>query len=274
MVRRANDIAVQVITTPESRGAARGAAVEVFETPKGLFPGLIAPVATVGWRGRAPAKRFRSSSSCPTCRWSSCWRCSAARLAYGLWSAVAASLLSFLAYNFFFIPPIYTFTVASPQELLSLLVFLAVAVFTGTLAGRVRDQTEAVRQRAQTFGIALRLFAQAGRAPRSSTTCFGPRRPICKRSPAAAVALLIPEDGRSSGSRVAWPPDVRTECGRNERRALGLRQERDRRLAHRYAADPRHAVPPACSPRAGRSASSASSRWRAASRRRPSSNAP
>ena len=67
---------------------------------------------------------------------------------FGLWSAIAASFLSFLGYNFFFIAPIYTFTIAKPEELLSLLVFLVVAVLTGSLAGRVHDQSEIVRERA------------------------------------------------------------------------------------------------------------------------------
>ena len=58
-------------------------------------------------------------------------------------SAVAAALFSFLAYNFFFIEPRFTFTVASAPELLSLFIFLLVAVLTGGLAGRVREQTVA-----------------------------------------------------------------------------------------------------------------------------------
>ena len=47
---------------------------------------------------------------------------------FGIWPAIFASILSFLVYNFFFIPPIYTFTIAEPYELLALLIFLVVAV--------------------------------------------------------------------------------------------------------------------------------------------------
>ena len=50
---------------------------------------------------------------------------------FGLRSAIMAALLSFFAYNFFFIEPIYTFTIADPPELFALLIFLAVAIFTG-----------------------------------------------------------------------------------------------------------------------------------------------
>ena len=65
----------------------------------------------------------------------------------GTTSAVAAAGLSFLAYNFFFIEPIYTFTIASPHELLALFFFLLVAVLTGGLAGRVREQSVAALSR-------------------------------------------------------------------------------------------------------------------------------
>ncbi len=83
----------------------------------------------------------------------------------GVGAAISAALISFLAYNFFFIPPIYTFTIAEPHELFALLIFLLVAVFTGGLAGRVRDQTDAARRRIATIqsliDIARKLSATA-----------------------------------------------------------------------------------------------------------------
>ena len=88
---------------------------------------------------------------------------------FGLWSAIGASLLSFLAYNFFFIDPRYTFTVAEPHELFSLLIFLAVAVATGTLAARLREQANATRERAEATQ-ALFDFSPSFPAPPSSTT--------------------------------------------------------------------------------------------------------
>jgi two-component system sensor histidine kinase KdpD len=66
---------------------------------------------------------------------------------YGVWSAIFSAVLSFLAYNFFFIEPLYTLTIASPHELLALLIFLLVAILTGGLAGRVREQSDAARRR-------------------------------------------------------------------------------------------------------------------------------
>ena len=42
-------------------------------------------------------------------------------VSFGVWSAIYASILSFLAFNFFFIEPLYTLTIAEPYELLSLI---------------------------------------------------------------------------------------------------------------------------------------------------------
>src|SRR5262249_32213054 len=59
---------------------------------------------------------------------------------FGIWPAVYASVLSFLTYNFFFIAPLHTFTIAEPFELFALVIFLAIAIMTSALAGRARDQ--------------------------------------------------------------------------------------------------------------------------------------
>lgn len=69
-------------------------------------------------------------------------------LSFGVWSALIASALSFLAYNFFFIDPRYTFTVAEPHELFALMIFLAVAAVTGWMAGRLKEQSQAIGERA------------------------------------------------------------------------------------------------------------------------------
>ena len=44
-------------------------------------------------------------------------------VSFGIWPAIYASVLSFLVYNFFFIEPLYTFTIAEPYELLALVIF-------------------------------------------------------------------------------------------------------------------------------------------------------
>jgi K+-sensing histidine kinase KdpD len=62
---------------------------------------------------------------------------------YGRWPALLAALFSTLAYNFFFFPPLYTFTIADPANVLTVFFFGFVAVVAGNLAARMRAQASA-----------------------------------------------------------------------------------------------------------------------------------
>ncbi len=67
----------------------------------------------------------------------------------GLRESVTASLASMLAYNFFFLPPVGTFTIADPQNWIALFVFLATAITASQLSASARrkaDEAEARRQ--------------------------------------------------------------------------------------------------------------------------------
>ncbi|HEX3942830.1 MAG TPA: DUF4118 domain-containing protein [Rhizomicrobium sp.] len=57
---------------------------------------------------------------------------------YGLWPALLACMASLLAYNFFFLPPLYTFTIADPSNIVTLFFFGAVALIASNLAAQVR----------------------------------------------------------------------------------------------------------------------------------------
>jgi two-component system sensor histidine kinase KdpD len=67
----------------------------------------------------------------------------------GLWPALYTVGLSLLVYNFFFTVPYMTFTVYHRTDILTLLFFVLVAVITGNLAGRVREQLVSIRQTAR-----------------------------------------------------------------------------------------------------------------------------
>ncbi len=55
-----------------------------------------------------------------------------------------------LAFNFFFLPPVHTFTIAAPENIVALFFFLLVAVIASNLTARVRSQAIVARQRAKT----------------------------------------------------------------------------------------------------------------------------
>jgi len=64
-------------------------------------------------------------------------------LGLGAGPAALAAVLSFVAYDFFLIPPYNTFTVANADHVLALFVYLGVAITTGQLVARVRERTDA-----------------------------------------------------------------------------------------------------------------------------------
>ncbi|HYJ12757.1 MAG TPA: DUF4118 domain-containing protein, partial [Thermomicrobiales bacterium] len=69
----------------------------------------------------------------------------------GSGAAVVAALMSFLVFNFFLIPPFYTFAIDRPDHVLTLVVYLSIAMVTGNLAARLRTRTEiAVREQRRT----------------------------------------------------------------------------------------------------------------------------
>lgn len=66
--------------------------------------------------------------------------------------AYFAAALAFVVYNIYLVEPRFTFELVSPEDVLVLVVFGAVAVLTGRLAGRVRDEAKRTESRARTTG--------------------------------------------------------------------------------------------------------------------------
>jgi len=84
---------------------------------------------------------------------------------YGLWPAVATSLLSVLVYDLLFTAPRFALAVADPQEWLSLLLFLVVAVVIARLAAlqadRAADATRRADEARALFGVSRSLATAA-----------------------------------------------------------------------------------------------------------------
>ena len=66
---------------------------------------------------------------------------------WGLRFSISASIAATACYNFFFLPPIYKFTVSDPQNLVALAVFLITAVFASRLSHRIRSESRDARAR-------------------------------------------------------------------------------------------------------------------------------
>ena len=58
----------------------------------------------------------------------------------GLWPALVAAVASTMAYNYYFTAPYRTFLIASPADIVTVIVLFLVAAVTSHLAGSLRDQ--------------------------------------------------------------------------------------------------------------------------------------
>jgi two-component system sensor histidine kinase KdpD len=69
---------------------------------------------------------------------------------FGLWPSLLASVASALCYNFFFLPPIYTFTIADPHNIAAFALFTLVAIIVSHVAARGRMQAVTAQARVRT----------------------------------------------------------------------------------------------------------------------------
>jgi two-component system sensor histidine kinase KdpD len=66
---------------------------------------------------------------------------------YGALPSVLANIVSSLAYNFFFLPPLYNFTITDPKNLAAFVFFTIVAIAISNVAARGREQVVTARGR-------------------------------------------------------------------------------------------------------------------------------
>lgn len=82
---------------------------------------------------------------------------------WGRLPALACSVLSVAAFDFFFVPPFFSMAVADAQHLVTFGVMLAVALVISTLATRLRERAEAARLLQRRSEIMHNLSAQLAR---------------------------------------------------------------------------------------------------------------
>ncbi|MBC2885554.1 sensor histidine kinase KdpD [Ochrobactrum sp. CM-21-5] len=128
-----------------------------------------------------------------------------AAVTLGLWPALFVSVLCAFAYNFFFLSPLYTLTIADPESVVALVFFLLVSFVASNLASRVQRQATAALQRAR-MTEDLYLFSKklAGTGSLDDVlwaTAFQIASMLKVR-----VVILLPER-ESITVRAGYPPD-------------------------------------------------------------------
>lgn len=124
----------------------------------------------------------------------------------GYVSALIAAILSTLAYNFFFIDPLYTFTIAAPHEVFALFVFLAVAIISGGFASRIREQAKVAGTRAtalQSLYDFSRKLAGTDKKDDAIWLAVSQLQVSLRRS----IVFLTASKGEFEVAAV-WPPDT------------------------------------------------------------------
>jgi len=144
---------------------------------------------------------------------------------FGLVPALYAALLSAAAYNFFFLPPLYTFTVADPANVVALGVFALVAVLTSQLAAESRRRLGEAREQARRMGQ-LRAFSGtlAGVGDLEGVLAVSARQ-IAAMAETGVVLLMPGAEGRLE-TRQIWPADA--ALGEGDRAAAEWAWTQDR----------------------------------------------
>ena len=128
---------------------------------------------------------------------------------FGLRAGLFAGLCASLAYNFFFLPPTGTLTVSNPENIISILVLLGVAVVTSQFAARVRAQADlagsSARQNAALASFSRQLTASATQEELMQAICAEVARLLDVR------AVLLRPSANGPDLRAAYPPEDRLD---------------------------------------------------------------
>ena len=127
-------------------------------------------------------------------------------ICFGRGPAIAAALVSVAVFDFLFVPPRFTFRVSEARYLVTFAVMLAVAVITGTLTARLREQRERALLRERRITSLQRLSQdlalRSGPAEVLAAT-VGRIREIL----GIAAAGMLP-DGRGAVTLAAGDPEI------------------------------------------------------------------
>lgn len=129
---------------------------------------------------------------------------------WGRGPALAAVVAASLAYNFFFLPPVYTLTIADPTNVAAFLLFTLVAVLVSNLASRARGVAVISQGRARAterlFGFSRKLAA-CGTLDDVLWATSAQVAAMLK----VRVVLLLP-DGEAVSVMAGYPPEDRLDA--------------------------------------------------------------
>ena len=124
---------------------------------------------------------------------------------YGLWPSLFASVAASLCYNFFFLPPVYTFTITEPTNVAAFFFFMLIALLVSNVAARVRTQADTAIGRVRTteslYAFSRKLAGTATLDDVLWATAYQTALMLKVR-----VVLLLPEEGILT-VKSGYPPE-------------------------------------------------------------------
>jgi two-component system, OmpR family, sensor histidine kinase KdpD len=124
---------------------------------------------------------------------------------YGLLPSLFASVATSLCYNFFFLPPTHTFTIADPTNVVAFLFFIVLAILVSNVAARVRLQAIVATARARTTEL-LYSFSQKLASVGTLDDVLWATAYQAALMLKVRVVLLLPENG-SIAVKAGYPPE-------------------------------------------------------------------
>jgi K+-sensing histidine kinase KdpD len=128
---------------------------------------------------------------------------------WGVGPGILAAFAGAAAADFFFYPPLYTFWIRDPQNVVDLVLFLLIAVVTSNLAARLKNEAVALRRREKEIGE-LHAFSQG------LATCltgrdliFAAQDYLSNTLRYRAVLIATEQDDHAVGDTAAVPPEIR-----------------------------------------------------------------
>jgi K+-sensing histidine kinase KdpD len=131
---------------------------------------------------------------------------------WGVGPGILAAFAGAAAADFFFYPPLYSFWIRDPQNVVDLVLFLLIAVVTSNLAARLKNEAVALRRREKEIGE-LHAFSQG------LATCltgrdliFAVQDYLSNTLRYRAVLIATEQDDHAVGDAAAVPPEIRQEA--------------------------------------------------------------
>ena len=129
----------------------------------------------------------------------------ASAVRFGAGPSIGTAVVSVLCYNFFFLPPLYTFTIADPANVVALFFFLIVAVLTSSLTARTRTQAVIAQRQARTTGELYAFSQKLAGIAKLDDLLWATAHQIAVMLK-VEVVILIPE-GDTIAVRAGFPPE-------------------------------------------------------------------